>query len=58
MHYNSNNLFLEAKNDIIAWCYDISDGIWELLELHLSGRKSSWDGVVKDNRQFINAVFG
>jgi transposase len=37
--------------------HDISDHVWSLLEPHLPGRKGSWGGLAKDNRQFINAVF-
>ena len=37
--------------------HDISDRSWELLAPHLPGRKGSWGGQAKDNRQFINAVF-
>ncbi len=37
--------------------HDISDEVWEKLKPHLPGRKGSWGGVAKDNRQFINAVF-
>ena len=35
----------------------LSDHAWRLLEPHLPGRKGSWGGIAKDNRQFINAVF-
>ncbi len=37
--------------------HDISDEKWALLEPMLLGRKGSWGGIAKDNRQFINAVF-
>ena len=37
--------------------HDISDETWELLENHLPGRKGTWGGNTRDNRQFINAVF-
>jgi len=37
--------------------HDISDHVWELREPHLPGRRGSWGGVARDNRQFINAVF-
>jgi len=37
--------------------HDIPDRIWNLLELHLPGRKGLWGGIAKDNRLFINAVF-
>ena len=37
--------------------HDIKDKVWERLEPHLPGRKGSWGGVGKDNRQFINAIF-
>ena len=37
--------------------HDISDQVWSLLEPHLPGRKGTWGGIAKDNRQFINAVF-
>jgi len=37
--------------------HDISDEKWALLEPMLPGRKGSWGGIAKDNRQFINAVF-
>jgi len=35
----------------------ISDKTWQLLEFHLPGRKATWGGNARDNRQFINAVF-
>ena len=38
--------------------HDISDRVWSLLEPHLPGREGVWCGRTKDNRQFINAVFG
>jgi len=37
--------------------HDISDETWQLLELHLPGRKGTWGGNARDNRQFINAIF-
>ena len=37
--------------------HDISDPTWILLEPHLKGRKGTWGGNARDNRQFINAVF-
>ena len=37
--------------------HDISDRIWNQIESHLPGRKGSWGGKARDNRQFINAVF-
>ena len=37
--------------------HDISDQVWSLLELHLTGRKGVWGREAKDNRLFINAVF-
>ncbi len=37
--------------------HDISDSTWALLEPHLLGRKGTWGGNARDNRQFINAVF-
>ena len=37
--------------------HDISEETWELLENHLPGRKGTWGGNARDNRQFINAVF-
>ena len=37
--------------------HDISERVWELLEPHLLGRKGTWGGNARDNRQFINAVF-
>ena len=37
--------------------HDISDSTWALLENHLPGRKGTWEGYVRDNRQFIDAVF-
>ena len=37
--------------------HDISDTVWSLLAPHLPGRKGSWGGKAKDNRQFINAIF-
>jgi transposase len=37
--------------------HDISDGVWELLEPHLLGRKETRGTNARDNRLFINAVF-
>lgn len=37
--------------------HDISDQSWALLEPHLPGRRGTWGGQARDNRQFINAVF-
>ena len=37
--------------------HDISDKTWLLLEPLLPGRKGTWGGKAKNNRQFINAVF-
>jgi transposase len=37
--------------------HDISESVWELLEPRLLGRKGTWGGNARDNRQFINAVF-
>ena len=37
--------------------HDISDETWQLLELNLPGRKGTWGGNARDNRQFINAIF-
>jgi transposase len=37
--------------------HDISDRVWELLRPHLMGRKGTWGGNARDNRQFIDAVF-
>ncbi len=37
--------------------HDITDRVWNILELHLPGREGVWGGVAKDNRQFIDAVF-
>jgi len=36
--------------------HDISDKTWALMEPHLMGRKGTWGGNARDNRQFINAV--
>ena len=36
--------------------HDISDRTWTLIEPHLMGRKGTWGGNARDNRQFINAV--
>ena len=38
--------------------HDISEHVWSLLEPLLPGRKGVWGGKAKDNRLFINAVFG
>ena len=38
--------------------HDISDRTWALLEPHLPGRRGAWGGVARDNRLFIDAVFG
>ena len=38
--------------------HDISDGAWALIEPHLPGQRGQWGGIAKDNRLFINAVFG
>jgi transposase len=37
--------------------HDITDKTWTTMEPHLPGRKGSWGGIAKDNRNFINAVF-
>ena len=37
--------------------HDISDRVWNLLEPNLPGRKGTWGGVAKNNREFINSVF-
>jgi len=37
--------------------HDISDHMWEIPEPNLMGRKGTWGGNAKDNRQFINGVF-
>jgi transposase len=37
--------------------HDISDVVWKRLEALLLGRKGTWGGNARDNRQFINAVF-
>jgi transposase len=37
--------------------HDISDPVWLLLEHHLPGKKGTWGGIGRNNRQFINAVF-
>jgi len=37
--------------------HDISDETWQLLELHLPGRKGAWGGNARNNREFINVVF-
>jgi transposase len=37
--------------------HDIPDRVWKLLEPNLLGRKGTWGGNARDNRQFINAVF-
>ena len=37
--------------------HDISDAVWALLEPHLPGQSGQWEGIAKDNRLFINAVF-
>jgi transposase len=36
---------------------DISDNVWGLLEPRLFGRKGTWGGNARDNRQFTNAMF-
>ena len=38
--------------------HDISDRVWKLLEPHLEGRKGIRGVTARDNRLFINAVFG
>ena len=38
--------------------HDISDEFWAKIELSLPGRKGTWGGNARDNRQFMNAVFG
>jgi hypothetical protein len=38
--------------------HDISAHAWELLEPRLPGREGAWGGKARDNRPFINAVFG
>ena len=37
--------------------HDISDKSWAKMEPLLPGRKGTWGGNARDNRQFINAVF-
>ncbi len=37
--------------------HDISDSVWALLEPNLMGRKGTWGGNARDNRQYINGVF-
>ena len=37
--------------------HDISDESWAKIEFLLPGRKGTWGGNARDNRQFINAVF-
>lgn len=37
--------------------HDILDESWAKIELLLPGRKGTWGGNARDNRQFINAVF-
>ena len=37
--------------------HDRSDESWAKMELLLPGRKGTWGGNARDNRQFINAVF-
>ena len=37
--------------------HDITDHVWMLLEPNLMGRKGTWGGNARDNRQFINGVF-
>ena len=37
--------------------HDISDESWAKIELLLPGRKGTWGGNARDNRQSINAVF-
>ena len=37
--------------------HDISDKVFQLLELLLPGRRGVWGGIAKNNRQFINGVF-
>ena len=36
--------------------HDIPDRAWALLEPHLPGRRGTWGGIARNNRQFINAV--
>lgn len=38
--------------------HDLSDESWAKIELLLRGRKETRGGNARDNRQFINAVFG
>lgn len=37
--------------------HDISDEVWAILEPILPGQRGQWEGIAKDNRLFINAVF-
>ena len=37
--------------------HDRSDESWSPMELLLPGRKGTWGGNARDNRQLINAVF-
>ncbi len=33
--------------------HDISDETWQLLEEHLPGRKGTWGGNARNNRQLV-----
>ena len=37
--------------------HDISDEMWEKVKDILPGRKGTWGGNARDNRNFLNAVF-
>ncbi len=37
--------------------HDLSDKDWNVLEPLLPGRKGTWGGNARDNRQFLNGVF-
>ena len=37
--------------------HDITDEAWAIIEPLLPGQKGQWEGIAKDNRKFINAVF-
>ena len=47
----------EKEMDASYHRHDISDKVWALLEPQLPGQRGQWDGIVQDNRRFINAVF-
>jgi transposase len=57
LNFLGSSIQREANMELAHHRHDISDRVWQLLEPRLLGRKGTWGGNARDNRQFINAVF-